>query len=165
MVHIEALKLGIKAIPRRELPPFGKTVLRGCHFIIPLAVLIYYLVVLRRSPVTSALLAVESLIVIMLVQRPIIAFLSLALHKKTGTLAPDINLKRFLGSAAWMGVQDVWNGLIMGARNMISVGVATAGIIVGVVTITGLVGRFITFIDTISMGNIVLMLVFTAITC
>jgi TRAP-type uncharacterized transport system fused permease subunit len=49
---------------------------------------------------------------------------------------------------------------------MISVGVATAtaGIIVGVVTITGLVGRFITLIDTISMGNVVLMLIFTAMT-
>jgi TRAP transporter 4TM/12TM fusion protein len=167
VVHIEALKMGIKAIDRKELPPFGKTLLRGCHFIIPLAVLIYYLVILRRSPVTSALLAVEAIIVIMLVQRPIIAFLSFGAHRKTGTLNMDVDLKGFLLKAAWEGVKDVWNGLIMGARNMISVGVATAtaGIIVGVVTITGLVGRFITLIDTISMGNIVLMLIFTAITC
>jgi TRAP transporter 4TM/12TM fusion protein len=167
VVHIEALKLGIRAIPRKELPPFGKTLLRGCHFIIPLAVLIYYLVILRRSPVTSALLAVEAIIVIMLVQRPIIAFLSFGAHRKTGTLNMDVDLKGFLLKAAWEGVKDVWNGLIMGARNMISVGVATAtaGIIVGVVTITGLVGRFITLIDTISMGNIVLMLIFTAFTC
>lgn len=167
VVHIEALKLGIKAVERKDLPHFGKTLLRGCHFIIPLAVLIYYLVVLRRSPVMSALLAVESLIVIMLVQRPVIAFLSLGAHKKAGTLAPEANLKHLLGQAFWGGVQDVWNGLIMGARNMISVGVATAtaGIIVGVVTITGLVGRFITLIDAISMGNIVLMLIFTAMTC
>jgi TRAP transporter 4TM/12TM fusion protein len=167
VVHIEALKLGIKAISRKELPPFGKTLLRGCHFIIPLAVLIYYLVILRRSPVTSALLAVEAIIVIMLVQRPITAFLSYGAHRKTGTLNMDVDLKGFLLKAAWDGVKDVWNGLIMGARNMISVGVATAtaGIIVGVVTITGLVGRFITLIDTISMGNIVLMLIFTAITC
>jgi TRAP transporter 4TM/12TM fusion protein len=167
VVHIEALKLGIKAISRKELPPFGKTLLRGCHFIIPLAVLIYYLVILRRSPVTSALLAVEAIIVIMLVQRPITAFLSYGAHRKNGTLNMDVDLKGFLLKAAWDGVKDVWNGLIMGARNMISVGVATAtaGIIVGVVTITGLVGRFITLIDTISMGNIVLMLIFTAITC
>jgi TRAP transporter 4TM/12TM fusion protein len=167
VVHLESLKLGIKAIARKDLPPFGKTLLRGCHFIIPLAVLIYYLVILRRSPVTSALLAVESIIAIMLVQRPIIAFLSLGAHRKAGTLNLDLDLKGFLLKAAWDGVLDVWNGLIMGARNMISVGVATAtaGIIVGVVTITGLVGRFITLIDTISMGNIVLMLVFTAITC
>jgi len=166
IVHMEALKLGIKAIPRSELPHFAKTVLRGCHFIIPLAVLIYFLVILRRSPVASALFAIESLLVIMLVQRPIIAFLSLGVHKKAGTLDPNIDLKRFLASAAWQGLQDIWNGLIMGARNMISVGVATAtaGIIVGVVTITGLVGRFITIIATLSMGNIVLMLIFTAVT-
>jgi TRAP transporter 4TM/12TM fusion protein len=167
VVHIEALKLGIRAIPRKELPPFGRTLLRGCHFIIPLAVLIYYLVILRRSPVTSALLAVEAIIVIMLVQRPIIAFLSIGAHRRAGKLNADVNLRDFLLKAAWEGIKDVWNGLIMGARNMISVGVATAtaGIIVGVVTITGLVGRFITLIDTISMGNIVLMLIFTAITC
>ena len=166
VVHIEAMKLGIKAIPRSQLPRFGRTVLRGCHFIIPLAVLIYFLVVLRRSPVTSALLAIESLIVIMIVQRPIIAYLTMLAHRRAGTLDPDVYMPGFMGKAAWQGVLDIWNGLIMGARNMISVGVATAtaGIIVGVVTITGLVGRFITLIDTISMGNVVLMLLFTAMT-
>jgi TRAP transporter 4TM/12TM fusion protein len=166
VVHIESMKMGIKAIPRAQLPPFGKTLLRGCHFIIPLGVLLFYLVILRRSPVTSALLAIESLAVIMFVQRPVIAFLTLGAHRRAGTLDPTVDVPRFIALAAWEGLKDVWNGLIMGARNMISVGVATAtaGIIVGVVTITGLVGRFITLIDTISMGNVVLMLIFTAIT-
>lgn len=166
VVHVESMKMGIKAIPRAQLPPFFKTLLRGCHFIIPLAVLIFFLVIVRRSPVTSALLAIESLVVIMLVQRPIIAFLTMGAHRRAGTLDPEVDAKRFIATAAWQGLLDIWNGLIMGARNMISVGVATAtaGIIVGVVTITGLVGRFITLIDTISMGNVVLMLFFTAIT-
>jgi TRAP transporter 4TM/12TM fusion protein len=166
VVHVEAMKMGIKAIPRSQLPPFGKTVLRGCHFVIPLAVLIYFLVFLRRSPVTSALLAIESLTVIMLVQRPIIAYLSMLAHRRAGTLDPEVHMPGFMAKAAWQGVLDIWQGLIMGARNMISVGVATAtaGIIVGVVTITGLVGRFITLIDTISMGNVGLMLLFTAMT-
>ncbi len=166
VVHIEAMKMGIKAIPRDQLPRFGHTLVRGCHFILPLAVLIYFLVVLRRSPVTSALLAIESLTVIMLVQRPIIAYLTMLAHRRAGTLSEDADMPGFLAKAAWQGVLDIWNGLIMGARNMISVGVATAtaGIIVGVVTITGLVGRFITLIDTISMGNVGLMLLFTAVT-
>ena len=166
VVHVESMKMGIKAIPRAQLPPFFKTLVRGSHFIIPLAVLIYFLVIARRSPVTSALLAIESLIVIMLVQRPIIAYLTMGAHRRACTLDPEVNTGRFIAAAAWQGLVDIWNGLIMGARNMISVGVATAtaGIIVGVVTITGLVGRFITLIDTISMGNVVLMLIFTAIT-
>jgi TRAP-type uncharacterized transport system fused permease subunit len=72
-----------------------------------------------------------------------------------------------MGHAFFSGLEDIWNGLIAGAKNMISVGIATAtaGIIVGVVTITGLVGRFINLIDVISMGNIVLTLIFTAMTC
>ncbi len=167
VVHLEALKMDLKAMPKKDLPKFLKTFLRGCHFLIPLGVLVSYLVVLRRSPVTAALMAIESLVVIMLVQRPVIAFLSLRIRKKEGTLDPDLNLPRFLGHAFFTGLQDIWQGMVAGARNMISVGIATAtaGIIVGVVTITGLVGRFITLIDVISMGNIVLMLIFTAITC
>jgi len=156
----------VKPIPRSELPKFWKTVLRGCHFIIPLAILIIYLVVFRRSPVASALHAIQALMVIMLVQRPIIAFLSLGYHHKAGTLDPDLNLKRYIGGAFLDGLRDLWNGLIMGARNMISVGIATAtaGIIVGVVSITGLVGRFVNIIDVLSMGNMALMLILTAMT-
>ena len=166
VVHLESLRMGVKAIAREDLPKFWKTFLRGLHFLIPLAVLIIYLVILRRSPVASALYAVQSLIVLMLVQRPIIAFLSLGYHHREGTLDPNIKLKNFIGGAFLDGIRDVWNGLIMGARNMISVGIATAtaGIIVGVVTITGLVGRFVTIIDVLSMGNMALMLVFTAMT-
>lgn len=166
VVHLEALKMGLKAIPQSELPKFLKTLLRGSHFIIPLGFLLFYLVVLRRSPVASAMMAIQSLVVLMIVQRPIIAFLSLGAHKKAGTLDPDIHLPSFIGKAFLTGFQDIIAGLISGARNMISVGVATAsaGIIVGVVTITGLVGRFINLIDTLAMGNVVLMLIFTAMT-
>ncbi|MCJ8501605.1 TRAP transporter permease [Desulfatitalea alkaliphila] len=167
VVHMEALKLGVAALPRELLPLFKRTFLRGIHFLIPLAVLIIYLVVLRRSPVTAVLLAIESLVVIMLIQRPITLYFSLTLARRSGTLTQDVDMTVELRKAFVTGLMDVWQGLIGGARNMISVGVATAtaGIIVGVVTITGLVGRFITLIDTISMGNVVLMLIFTAMTC
>lgn len=167
VVHMEALKLNLTAISRKELPLFFHTFIRGLHFLIPLAVLIIYLVVLRRSPIMAALLAIESLVVIMIIQRPVIAFLKLGIDRRAGTLDPDVDVKATLWAAFVTGLGEVWNGLIGGARNMIAVGVATAtaGIIVGVVTITGMVGRFIILIDTISMGNVVLMLIFTAMTC
>ena len=166
VVHLEALKLGISAIPKAELPALAKTFLRGMHYLIPLVVLIFYLVVLRRSAITSALLAIEALAVLMIVQRPIIAFLGFHAQKKAGNLAAEAALVPTLVSALYDGFCDIWDGLIAGARNMMSVGVATAsaGIIVGVVTITGLVGRFVSVIDTISFGNVTLMLVLTAIT-
>ncbi len=166
VVHLESLKLGIKAVPRSELPRLVSTFLRGCHFLIPLAILIVSMVVLRRTPIASALFAVEALMVIMLIQRPIVAYLVLSTQRKRGELSPDVPVLSYVNSAFKQGLLDIWNGLIGGARNMISVGVATAtaGIIVGVVTITGLVGQFITLIDTLSMGNVVLMLIFTAMT-
>jgi len=167
VVHMEALKLNLKAIPRKDLPLFFSTFIRGIHFIIPLGVLIVYLVVLRRSPIMAALLAVESLMVIMLIQRPVIVFLKVGMQRRAGALDPSVDFKASLWAAFLEGLGDIWNGLIGGARNMVAVGIATAtaGIIVGVVTITGLVGRFIILIDTISMGNVVLMLIFTAMTC
>jgi TRAP transporter 4TM/12TM fusion protein len=164
VVHLEARKLNIRKIPRKELPPLLKTILGGLHYLLPIIVLMVYLVVLRRSAITSALLAIEALAIIIIVQRPIIAWLAWwrAGHKpKHGE-----TLGLALRIAFVDGIKDIFLGMIGGARNMIAVGVATAsaGIIVGVVTSTGLVGRFVTLIDTASMGNVYLMLILTAIT-
>ena len=166
VVHLESLKLGLRTMSKEELPKFLKTFVRGLHYLIPLGTLLFYLIVLRRSAVTSALLAIQAMAVIMLIQRPIIAYLGMGAQRRAGILDPDTDLGWVLRSAFWDGVKDLWQGLIDGARNMIAVGVATAsaGIIVGVVTSTGLVGRFVTLIDTLSMGNVALMLVFTAMT-
>ncbi|MCW8836739.1 MAG: TRAP transporter permease [Rhodospirillales bacterium] len=166
VVHMEAMKLGLRALPKSELPPLLKTFLRGIHYIIPLAVLLIYLIVLRRSAVLSCLMAIEALAVIMIIQRPIIAWLGIGANKRAGTLSEDFSPGAFMAQAFMDGLRDIWGGLIAGARNMMAVGVATAaaGIIVGVVTSTGLVGRFVTIIDVISFGNVYLMLILTAIT-
>ncbi len=166
VVHLEALKLNLRPLSKSELPPLLKTFLNGLHYLVPLIVLIYFLVIVRFSPITSALFAIESLAVIMLVQRPIIAYLALGAQKKAGNIDADAQLMPILGAAFLDGVKDIWEGLIAGARSMMSVGVATAaaGIIVGVVTSTGLVGRFVQLIDVVSFGNVTIMLVLTAVT-
>ncbi|MBO6782583.1 MAG: TRAP transporter permease [Alphaproteobacteria bacterium] len=166
VVHLEALKLGLKPLSKNELPPMLKTFLTGMHYLIPLIVLIWFLVIERRSPIFSALTAIEALAVIMIIQRPIIAYLALGAHRKAGNLDPDAKLAPILGAAFLDGLKDIWEGLIAGARNMMSVGVATAaaGIIVGVVTSTGLVSRFTQLIGTVSGGSITIMLILTAVT-
>lgn len=166
VVHLEALKLNLRIIPKSELPPLLKTFLNGIHYLVPLLTLIYFLVIVRRSPIFSALTAIEALAVIMIIQRPIIAYLALGAQKKAGNINPDAQLLPILGAALLDGLKDIWEGLIAGARSMMSVGVATAaaGIIVGVVTSTGLTGRFTALIEQLAGGNVVLMLVFTAIT-
>jgi len=166
VVHLEALKLNLRPLSKSELPPLLKTFLNGLHYLVPLVVLIWFLVIVRFSPITSALFAIEALAVIMLFQRPIIAYLALGAQKKAGNIDADARLGPILGAAFLDGLKDMWEGLIAGARSMMSVGVATAaaGIIVGVVTSTGLVGRFVQLIDVVSLGNVTIMLVLTAVT-
>jgi hypothetical protein len=61
----------------------------------------------------------------------------------------------------------VFHGLNDGARNMIGIAIATgtAGIIVGGITLTGLGFRMTDFVEVVSQGNVVLMLLFTAFVC
>jgi TRAP transporter 4TM/12TM fusion protein len=146
--HIEASKLGLSGIPRAELPPIIKTLLSGLHYLLPLAMLIYELVFARHSPELAAFRSIMVLSVIMLLQNPVKA-------KVNGEP---------LRPALFQGVKDILAGLSDGARNMAGVAMATAaaGIIVGVVAL-GLGGLITQIIDVLSMGNIFLMLVITAV--
>jgi len=70
-----------------------------------------------------------------------------------------------LGEKLREGDVDVLDGLISGARNMIGIGVATAtaGLVVGTITLTGLGLVMAEFVEYISGGYVLLMLIFTAI--
>ncbi len=135
-----------------ELPEPGPTVKSGLHFLLPVVVLVWCLTVERLSPGLSAFWATLFMIFIVVTQRPL-----LVLFRRRGEL----------GAAAAEGLLDLREGLISGARNMIGIGVATAaaGIVVGTVTLTG-VGLVMTeFVEFISAGNVMLMLIFTAVIC
>jgi len=146
--HVEASKLGLIGIPRNELPPFFKTLFGGIHYLIPLLFLLIELVVFRHSPEMAAFKSICIMSIIMLFQHPVQAF----------------RKKQSLWLALKKGVYDLLNALSAGARNMVAVALATAaaGIIVGVVAL-GLGGLITQIIDSISMGNIFLMLVITAL--
>jgi TRAP transporter 4TM/12TM fusion protein len=136
IMHLEALKLGLAGIPRSELPPRFKTFIGGIHFLIPVAVLVWYLVIERRTPGYAVMFAIVSLAVLMLVQEPIKAWLE----------------RRPLLPALGHGVATLFAGLVAGARNMvgITVAVAAAGIIVGSVSQTGVGLRLTEIIYLIS---------------
>jgi TRAP transporter 4TM/12TM fusion protein len=148
ITHIEASKLGLRGMSREELPRFFKTFVGGLQYIIPILVLLYELIIVRHSPELAAFHAIWIMAVVMLFQRPIQAHLR----------------KEPLGPAFKQSIVEIFAALAAGARNMVSVALATAaaGIIVGVVAL-GL-GQLITaIIDTLSGGNIHLMLVITAV--
>jgi len=150
LTHIEASKLGMKGLPKIELPVFFKVLTNGFHYLIPILYLLYELIIPRHSPDLAAFRATMVLFVLMFVQH--------AVRAKKDKTSVSAGFKR--------GVIDIYEGLVAGARNMVSVGVATAaaGIVVGVVTM-GLGGLVTDIIDVLSMGNLYLMLIIVAICC
>lgn len=146
------LEMDDPTAPVVELPETGATVKTGLHYLLPIVVLVWCLMVERLSPGLSAFWASAAMIFVLLTQRPILAF-----FRKEGAWL----------SAAKQGFMDLVDGLITGARNMIGIGIATAaaGVIVGTVSLTG-VGQVLTeLVEVISGGSVILMLVFTAFIC
>ena len=134
------------------LPLPGPTIKVGLYFLLPIVVLVWCLTVERLSPGLSAFWATVLMMAIVITHRPL-----LALFRGQGEHA----------AALARGWRDLIAGLISGARNMIGIGVATAaaGIVVGTVTLTG-IGQVMTeFVEFISGGNLILVLLFTALIC
>lgn len=133
-----------------ELPPIGPTVKVGLYFLLPVVVLVWCLTVERLSPGLSAFWATAFMMFVVVTQRPLIAY-----FRKSADSS----------SALSQGLTDLREGLISGARNMIGIGVATAaaGIVVGTITLTGIGLVMTEFIELISGGSVMLMLIFTAV--
>ncbi len=133
-----------------KLPPVGPTVKTGLYYLLPVVVLVWCLTVERFSPQLSAFWATMFMVFIVITQEPLKAF-----FRKTGNYSEG--LKR--------GVVDLTHSLVTGARNMVGIGVATAtaGIVVGTVTLTGIGLVMTQFVEFISGGNLLLMLAFTAV--
>lgn len=147
ITHIEASKLGLRGLPKSQLPLFFKTLLKGAHYLLPIAMLLYELIVVRHTPQLASFNACWVMALIMLFQRPVQAYMN----------------KKPIGAAFKQSIGEIFASLASGARNMIAVALATAaaGIIVGVVAM-GL-GQLVTeIVDILSGGNIYLMLVITA---
>ncbi|MFO8150944.1 MAG: TRAP transporter permease [Trueperaceae bacterium] len=136
IVHLEALKLGLEGLPRAQLPSRWRTFIEGIHYLAPLAVLIHFLVIARASPAFAVMWAIVTLVFLMLAQAPVRA--------------------RMRGEPMWpalvAGAGDVVRGLEAGARNMvgIAVAVATAGMVVGTVNLTGLGLRLTEIIESVA---------------
>ncbi|WP_026987403.1 TRAP transporter permease [Fodinicurvata fenggangensis] len=150
--RVPELHLDDPNAPILQLPEAGPTVKSGLYFLLPVVILIWCLMIERLSPGLSAFYAVAFMIFILLTQRPILAVFRQAGH---------------VGRAAWAGVEDLASGFVAGARNMVGIAVATAtaGIIVGVVAQTGLSQVLAGVVETVSGGNLMIMLILTAVLC
>ena len=149
--HLESVKLNIKGLPDDQIPPLGKTFLSGIHFLIPIFILVYLLLVERWTAASAVFYSILSLFIIIIVKEIFIAF----------------RLNESFLSGLREGYNKVITGLEKGALNMISVAIAiaTAGIIVGAVASTGLSNNLIVIVEAISGGNVITLLLLTAVLC
>jgi len=136
-VHLEAKRLGLKGIPKDELPKFGPLFLRQGYLLIPLVALVAMVMMgytMSRAAIIATALAI-------LVSMP---------NKET-----RMNPTRFI------------NALEAGGKNTLSVAVAcgVAGIIAGVVTMTGLGQLLISAIVGVAGDRVIVALFLTMLTC
>jgi TRAP transporter 4TM/12TM fusion protein len=134
MVDFEVAKNGIRGLPRSELPDAWLIFKGGWHLLAPLFLLIYLLVWLEYTPITAAAYSLATVVAV-----------------------------SFLRRATWMVPERIWAALRAGGFAMLEVAAACAcaGIIIGVLMLTGLATRLSGIMISLAGGNLFILMVIT----
>ncbi len=136
--------------PITELPRAGQVAITGLYYIIPIILLIWLIMIERMSAGTSAYYAVLAM-----------TFIALTQHALKGLFRGRFDFAAQIrqGFSEWI------EGLIAGARSMIAIAVATgaAGIIVGTIGLTGAHQVIGSFVEYLSAGSLIVMLLLVAV--
>lgn len=122
----------------------------GVHYLLPIVVLLWCLMVEGMQPAGSVFWAILAITFILVTQRPLIAW---------------FRGERHVGRHFRTGLSELRRGLAVGSRNMIGIAVATAaaGVIVGTISLTGLGQSMVGIVEALSGGSLILMLLLTAV--
>jgi len=133
MVHYEAVRTGLKGLPRDQLPSVKKSFLKGFHLFIPIAFLVV-LLVKGYSPMYAAFRSIVLLVIMSM-----------------------------LTKATRMSFGDIIAALEEGAKGVLGVAAAcaTAGIVIGSITLTGLGVKLSSILIDLSGGNLLVLLILT----
>ncbi|MEX2616069.1 MAG: TRAP transporter permease [Alphaproteobacteria bacterium] len=136
-VHFEAKRVGLKGLPRADLPAMGKVLRDRGHQFLPLAIIIGVLVAGYSAPYAATC--------------GLFSVVPVALMRKTTR-----------SEISFMGVI---NALIEGIRNSLQVAVACAcsGIVIGIISLSGIGIEFTSFVIQLSQETLLLALILTAI--
>ena len=134
-VDLRAARLGIKGLPRSELPSFRKTLKEGWIFLLPLVVLIIFLVVLLYRPEKSVWWALVCLVIVSSIRKE-----------------SRLNLSK-IASALESASK---------AMCMVGVACAVAGIMIGSMNLTGVSVKLSSSILAVSGGNVMILLLLAA---
>ncbi len=134
-IHFEATKTGLLGIPKEERPKLGSVMVAKGHLFLPLAVIVYFMLT-GYTPMYACIYATLSVVLISLVRKD-----------------------------TRMGWKKILNGLEFGARNTLTVAAACAcaGIVVGMINLTGLGLKFTSLILLLAGDSLAPALIFTMI--
>jgi TRAP transporter 4TM/12TM fusion protein len=137
MIDLEAIKRKLKGKPKEQLPVFMSVLLGGWHLLMPIPILIGCLAVFGMSPIRAALWAIGFGIIL-----------------------------SWLKSISRIGLKKLLNALEDSAKGMIEIAVtcAMAGIIIGMLTLTGLGLKFASLLLAMSGGNLIVGLLLCMVT-
>ena len=185
MVHLEAKRANLRGLPKDECPNPWKSVRERWFLLIPLFILIY-LLFSGRTPLFSGTVGL-ALTAMVILGSAIILQVSSKIMRFAFWIALGVLCAGFfqLGIGVVFGVIAVlvavcWfvkggrdtltlclHALVEGARHAVPVGIACAlvGVIIGVVSLTGVASTFAGYILAIGQDNLFLSLVLTMLTC
>lgn len=136
MIDLQAVKLGIKGLPKEELPSIKKVLKDGGHVLLAPIILLFLLIVVKWSAIYSAFWSIVALIV-------------LSSLKKTTRLN-------------WRKVLTALKNGAAGATDVVAV-CAVAGIIIGCFSLSGLGVKLASLLISLSHNNVLILLVLTAL--
>ena len=152
IAHIEAHKHGLTRMEEHDIPPLWPTFISGVHYLVPIIILIYLLIIERWTAGSAVFYSVLALMAIILGQ----AVFSDGM----------VSVRQVLASLL-RGFKQIATGMVRGAINMVpvAIAIACAGIIVGSVSSTGLSNAMVEVVEVVSGGNFYILLFMVMILC
>ena len=147
-VHLEAKKLGLKGIPRDQLPRI-RQLLPKIYLLAPLVLLVVMVSTNMYTMAFSAAIAIVAAVAVGLINNVV------EIAGKSGDRSDFLTFGKIV---------DALEG---GAKGSITVAVAcgVAGIISGCITVTGLASKLLSTIVSLSGGHMIIALVLTMLCC
>ncbi len=147
-VHLEAKKLGLRGIPKEELPRLV-SLLPRIYLLLPLVVLVWLVSTNKHTMQFSAAVAIGVTILVGLYNNLV------TLATKSQDKTDNLTFGKFI------------DALEAGSKSAITVAVACAmaGLVAGSITSTGLASKLITAVVTVSGGRVMIALLLTMLCC
>lgn len=152
-VDLIALKRGMRGIPRSELPRVRDVMREGWYYLVPLAILVYFLLI-NVSPNRVGFIAIVAILVVAAIRWAIRRWLL----KPVGDAA--MGPRQSVARDTISGARGFIDAFRVGALNAVPVSIAcaVAGVVVGIITLTGLGLKFSALMLAFSGGNLLLAL-------